>query len=141
MTHMSKTIYRSSIYVKSITAYRSITYSLNKIIINNNLFISLKERYVSIFIVDSLQENEMAFDNITNSWFINDHRYMSSLPPTSPSEIPFSQLMVLQMSCIGVLPINHKKFYVYFMNRITLRSLFLLLALIIPTICKMDSQK
>ena len=51
----------------------------------------MKERYVSIFIVDSLQENEMVFYNVTNSWSINEHRFMSSSPPIPPSEIPLSQ--------------------------------------------------
>jgi len=101
---------------------------------------------LDIFTVDSLQENEMAFYNITNSWFINDHRFMSSLPLTPPSEIPLSQtynssnIMYWPPSdeLQKVLRLLYKEDYAQF--PCVSYSYFSRL-LYPPTICKMDSQK
>ena len=56
----------------------------------------------------------------------------------------FPKLIILQIPHTGVLPINCKKFYAYFMKKIKLSfpAFPVLIAhVIIPAICKMGSQK
>jgi len=56
----------------------------------------------------------------------------------------FPKLIILQIPHTGVLPINCKKFYAYFMKKIKLRFHafpVLIARVIIPAICKMGSQK
>ena len=64
------------------------------------------------------QANEMNY-NVTNSWSINDHNFCP-LYFHSTSKYHLRKLMILQISHTGVLSINYKKIYAYFMKKITL---------------------
>ena len=58
--------------------------------------------------------------NVTNSWSINDHRFPSSLSLLHHLKSHFPKLIILQIPHTGVLPMNCKKFYAYFIKKITL---------------------
>ena len=86
-------------------------------------------------------------DIFTNSFTVLPiHRLLMATIPHSLLYLPrptwhLPRLMALLLPHIGVLLMNCKKLCVYFMKRIMLNFLFLLLTLIISTICKMNNQK